>query len=355
MQTDAITGAFGYSGAAIARELRAAGRQVRTLTGHPGSGPEAAGIDTRPLDFGDPDALAKNLSGAHTLYCTYWVRFPHGTATRESAVANSKLLFDAAARAGVERIVYVSILHADTGSPYPYFSGKGEVEQHLAATGVPYAIVRPAVLFGSSAGHGIAASVLVNNIAWLLRRLPAFGIGDGGGYRLRPIHVDDLARLCVELSGRPGNVTVDAVGPDAPTFREMVAAIRSATGSRSVLVPVPGWLIPPLSSVLGAALRDVLLTGEEYQAMAAGLADSDAPATGQASLMNWIARHGGELGRVYANELDRHYRSPASLSHHAVNRGPRPPGAAAPAGPGDPSGRAGDRGNFFLCGNFVAL
>jgi uncharacterized protein YbjT (DUF2867 family) len=317
MQTDVVTGAFGYSGAAIARELRAAGHQVRTLTGHPRAqtdrnGPGAGDIDTRPLDFGDPEALVNDLTGAHTLYCTYWVRFPHGQSTRESAVTNSKVLFDAAARAGVERIVYISILHADAGSPYPYFSGKAEVERHLAATGVPYAIARPSILFGSSDGLGSAASVLVNNIAWLLRHLPVFGIGDGGGYRVRPIEVDDLARLCAELGGRTDNVTVDAVGPDAPTFRELVTAIRSATGSRSLLVPAPGWLIPPLAAALGAALRDVLLTTEEYRAMADGLATSDSPSTGQASLMDWIAAHGGELGRTYANELDRHYR-PARL------------------------------------------
>jgi uncharacterized protein YbjT (DUF2867 family) len=314
MQTDVVTGAFGYSGAAIAGELRAAGHQVRTLTGHPRGATGEGDIDTRPLDFTNPEALTTDLAGAHTLYCTYWVRFPHGTSTRESAVTNSKILFDAAARAGVQRIVYVSILHADTASRYPYFSGKGEVERHLAATGVPYAIARPAILFGSSADLGCAASVLVNNIAWLLRHLPVFGMGDGGGYRLRPIHVDDLARLLVELGARADNVTVDAVGPDSPTFREMVTAIRTATGSRALLVPTPGWLIPPLSAVLGAALRDVLLTSEEYQAMAAGLATSDAPATGQTSLMDWIAGHGDELGRGYANELDRHYRPVARLA-----------------------------------------
>jgi len=316
MQTDVVTGAFGYSGAAIARELRAAGHEVRTLTGHPRSGPEADGIDTRPLDFTDPEALARDMAGAHTLYCTYWVRFPHGSATRESAVTNSKILFDAAKNAGIERIVYVSILHADTASPYPYFSGKGRVEQHLAASGVPYAIARPAILFGSSTERGVSASVLLNNIAWLLRHLPVFGIGDGGRYRVRPVHVDDLARLLVELGAREDNVTVDAVGPEAPTFRDMAGAIRTATGSRSLLLPAPGWLMPPLAAVLGAALHDVLLTREEYESMKAGLADSDAPATGTESLTDWIASHGDQLGRTYANELDRHYR-PAPPREHA--------------------------------------
>lgn len=306
MTTDVVTGAFGYSGAAIAGLLMSAGRSVRTLTSHPRDDPGS--IDTRPLDFTDPETLTRNLAGAHTLYCTYWVRFPHGAATRESAVANSTILFDAAARAGIERIVYVSILHADTASPYPYFSGKGAVEAHLAACGVPYAIARPSILFGSSRRLGVQASVLVNNIAWLLRHLPVFGIGDGGGYRVRPIHVDDLARLCVDLGQRDGSVTVDAVGPDVPTFRELVTAIRAATGSRSVLLPVPGRLMPPLASILGAALRDVLLTAEEYQAMRDGLATSDAAATGQTGLLDWIERNGTELGRTYANELARHYR-----------------------------------------------
>jgi NADH dehydrogenase len=301
MQTDVVTGAFGYSGAAIARELHAAGHQVRTLTGHPGRAPDGSEIDARPLDFTDADGLERDLRGAHTLYNTYWVRFAHGDETHATAVANSRVLFGAAARAGIQRIVHVSITHADPASAYPYFSGKAAVEASLRDLGVPHGIARPSILFGGD-------SVLLNNIAWLLRRLPVFAVGGRGDYRVRPIHVDDLARLCLQLGRRPDSVTVDAVGPDSPTFRDMVLAIRAAVGSRALVVPAPGWAIPPLSAVLGAALHDVLLTREEYEAMADGLADSDAPSTGSTSLSEWIAGHGRELGRGYANELTRHYR-----------------------------------------------
>ena len=300
-QTDVVTGAFSYSGAAIARELRTAGHQVRTLTGHPGSAPAGTNIDARPLDFTDPAGLAESMRGAHTLYNTYWVRFPHGSVDHQAAVENSRVLFEAAQRAGVQRIVHTSITNPSPDSPYPYFRGKAEVERILAGTGVPCAIARPAILFG---GNG----VLVNNIAWLLRRVPVFAIGGRGEYRVRGIHVDDLARLYVRLGAGDDTVTLDAVGPQRVTFRQMVDAIRAAVGSRAVVVGVPPSALFGLSSVLGTALRDTLLTREEYRAMADGLADSAAPATGETVFTDWVAAHGAELGRSYANELDRHFR-----------------------------------------------
>jgi uncharacterized protein YbjT (DUF2867 family) len=299
-QVDVVTGAFSYSGAAIARDLLAAGHQVRTLTGHPERAPAGTPLTVAPLDFTDPAGLIGALRGAHTLYNTYWVRFARGPVDHQAAIANSRILFGAAAQAGVRRIVHVSITNPGLDSPYPYFRGKARVEQILAECGVPAAIARPAILFG---GDG----VLVNNIAWLLRRLPAFALGGGGGYRIRAIHVDDLAALCVRLGAGTDPETVDAVGPQSLTFRELVAAIRAAVGSRAVLVPVPGGLVPVLSGVLGAALRDTLLTADEYHAMADGLADSDGPSTGETVFTDWVRRHGDELGRRYANEIDRHF------------------------------------------------
>jgi nucleoside-diphosphate-sugar epimerase len=302
-QLDAVTGAFSYSGAAIARGLIDRGHQVRTLTGHPDRAPAGTPIECKPLDFREPETLRASLAGVHTLYNTYWVRFAHGAVNHEAAVANSRVLFAAAVDAGVQRIVHVSITNPSPDSPDSYFRGKAATEQALAESGIPsYAIARPAILFGPG-------GVLVNNVAWLLRRLPVFAIGGRGDYRLRPIHVDDLAALCVDLGTRTDTTVIDAVGPQALTFRQFVETIRAAVGSRALIVPVPGTLIPVLAGALNIALRDRLLTADEYLSLAAGRADSAGPATGTTVFTRWVGEHGAELGRRYLNELDLHFRA----------------------------------------------
>ncbi|MDA8284010.1 MAG: NAD(P)H-binding protein [Actinomycetota bacterium] len=303
---DVVTGAFSYSGKAIAKALLGSGRQVRTITGHPGRAPEGSPIEARPLEFDNPVGLAESLAGATTLYNTYWVRFARDRTDHDLAVANSRALFHAARRAGIRRIVHVSITHPGIDSPFPYFRGKALVERALAEVDVPYAIVRPAILFG---GDG----VLLNNIAWLLRRLPVFAVGGRGGYGVRPIHVDDLARLCVARGAERHDSVTDAVGPERPTFIELVRDIRDAVGSRARIVCVPGSALPMFARLVGTALRDVLLTADEYRAMAAGLADTHGRPTAPTALSGWITQHASELGLHYANELDRHYRqSPPS-------------------------------------------
>jgi NADH dehydrogenase len=297
---DVVTGAFSYSGSAIARELISVGRRVQTVTGHPERAPRGSPIDVRPLDFDDPLGLVFALEGATTLYNTYWVRFAHGPTDHHRAVENSRILFRAARDAGVQRIVHVSITHPRVDSPFPYFRGKALVEHALIQGELPYAILRPAVLFG---GDG----VLLNNIAWLTRHLPVFAIGGRGEYRIRGIHVDDLARLCVEKGTERADSVSDAVGPERPTFLELVTSIRDLTGSRARIVRVPGATVPLLARLLGIAVRDVLLTRDEYRAMAAGLADTDGPATGPTALSDWLAAHADVLGVRYASELNRHF------------------------------------------------
>ena len=297
---DVVTGAFSYSGGAIARALRENGRRVRTLTGHPSRAADATTVEVRPLDFDDQLGLVESLRGATTLYNTYWVRFARGQIDHDVAVANSTTLFHAARRAGVERIVHVSITHPTIQSPLPYFRGKALVERALADSEVSFAVLRPAILFG---GDG----VLLNNIAWLLRHLPVFAVGGRGDERIRGIHVDDLAGLAVARGSERDDSVTDAVGPERPTFLQLVTDIREAVGSRSRIIRVPGAVIPPLSHLLGLAIGDVLLTKDEYAAMSGGLADTDGPATGTTAVSAWLTEHGSNLGLTYANEIERHF------------------------------------------------
>ena len=199
---DVVTGAFGFTGRYITARLLRLGRRVRTLTGHPDRpNPFGAAVEVAPLNFADQAGLVKSLSGAETLYNTYWVRFPYRGVTFNDAVANSRRLFAAARAAGVRRVVHISIVNPSPDSPLPYFRGKALVEEALITSGLAYAIVRPTVIFGPE-------DILFNNIAWMLRRFPVFGIPGDGNYCLQPVFVDDVARLAVELGRREDDLIV---------------------------------------------------------------------------------------------------------------------------------------------------
>jgi uncharacterized protein YbjT (DUF2867 family) len=215
-QLHVATGAFGYSGRYIAQRLLERGHRVRTLTNSVDRvNPLQGCVEAVPYHFDEPDRLTESLRGAAVLYNTYWVRFNHRTFTHGEAVENTRRMFQAAQRAGVSRIVHVSITNPSEDSKLEYFHGKAVLERALRETGIPHTILRPTVLFGKE-------DILINNIAWILRRLPVFGVFGDGRYKLQPIYVDDLAQLAVEQGAATGTRTIDAIGPETFTYRELV-------------------------------------------------------------------------------------------------------------------------------------
>jgi NADH dehydrogenase len=294
-----ITGAFGYSGSYIARLLLAQGQRVRTLTNSPRRSREFGGrIEVHPLAFHQPERLVESLRGAAVLYNTYWVRFNHRSFTQADAVANTLALFDAAKQAGVGRIVHVSITNPSLDSPLEYFRGKARLERALVESGMAYTILRPAILFGG-------ADILVNNIAWALRRLPVFGVFGTGRYRLQPIHVEDFAALAAREGGPGPNRIIDATGPETFTYRELVQRVGEIIGCRRPIMPVPPALGFVAASILGLLMRDVVLTRAEIAGLMAGLLATDSPPAGTTRLTDWARSHANELGRHYASELAR--------------------------------------------------
>ena len=295
----AVTGAFGYSGRYIASRLLDEGHEVITLTGSVHRSSELSErVKVVPLDFERPGDLAKALDGVSTLYNTYWVRFNHRLFTHTDAVANSKALFTAAQAAGVERVVHVSITNPSIESPLSYFRGKAEVERALENSGLSYAILRPAVLFGKE-------DILINNIAWALRRLPVFGVFGRGTYRLCPIYVEDLAAAAVEFGKTRECVVVDAVGPETFTYRELVETVGGIIGANRPVFGVPGWLGWLAGRLIGTMHGDVMITMDEVRGLTADLLHVDSRPLGTTRLTEWVRAHRETLGRHYTSEMAR--------------------------------------------------
>jgi NADH dehydrogenase len=302
---DLVTGAFSYSGARIAERLLASGRRVRTLTFHPERPhPLASRVEALPYRFDDPVALARSLDGVSTLYNTYWVRFDRGATTFANAVENSRTLFHAAHRAGVERVVHLSIANPSIESALPYYRGKALVERALAEVGIRYSIVRPTWIFGGD------RDVLTNNIAWILRHVPIFALPGDGRYPVQPVHVDDLARICRHAARAGDDLIIDAAGPERMPFGELIDTVRRVLGARAPVLHVPPAVMAAASCALGLVLGDVVLTPDEITGLTAGLLVSHQPPLGTIAFTDWIAEHKRSIGRTYANELRRHFSVP---------------------------------------------
>src|SRR5512143_3695496 len=297
----AVTGAYSYTGKYIARRLLERGEDLVTLTGHPHRpDPFDGRVPAFPLDFRDEHGLTQALRGTDVLINTYWVRFDRGANTQPHAVENTRKLIQAARGAGVRRVVHISITNPSAESPLPYFWGKAANEKTVIESGMSYAILRPTVLVGPE-------DILINNIAYLLRRFPVFALPGDGSYRLQPVYVGDVADLAADAVHATGNSIVDAVGPDIFTFKSMVELIGREIGAPRPLIPVPPALALLASQVLSLFVGDVLLTREEVDGLMANLLVSSKPPRGKTRLVDWLEANRESVGKHYASELKRHY------------------------------------------------
>ena len=298
-----VTGAFSYTGKYIARRLLDKGVRVRTLTRHPDHGNTFSGqVEAAPMDFSDSEGLRDTMRGAGVLYNTYWVRFARRQTTFEQAIENTRMLFEAAKEAGVGRIVHLSVTNASHESRLPYFRGKAQVEEILQGLEVTHAIIRPTLVFG-------VEDILLNNIAWALRRFPVFPIYGSGEYPVQPVYVDDVAALAVEAGSKSHDSTVDAAGPDTYSFEALVRLFVSRMGVHSQLVRMPASVGLALTRLVGVLIRDVVLTRDEVDGLMAGLlVSSRAGSTTATRLGDWLTDTADNLGRRYESELKRNWR-----------------------------------------------
>ncbi len=306
-----VTGAFSFTGRFIAEELLARGKYVITLTRNPNAALSlGTGVPAFPFHFEDPAQLVKTLDGAQAVYNTYWVRFPHGQVSFDQAVANTRVLIDAAKEAGVSRFIHISVSNPTEDSILPYFKGKAVLERMVRESGLSYAIIRPTLIFGPQ-------DILINNIAWLLRRFPLFCAPGAGDYRVQPVAGEDVALLAVEAAEQHESRVLDAAGPEIFRFDDFVRLIARAVGSQALVVHLPPAIVALACRLVGTLVHDVVLTRQEMAGLMAQLLISHEPARGSRRFSEWLSRNGGSLGQRYASELQRNYRMPGESGDQA--------------------------------------
>ncbi len=297
-----ITGAFSYTGKYIARCLLEKSENIITLTNHPNRpDPFNGRVKVFPLDFEHKSNLTSAMAGADVLVNTYWVRFDRGAVTQAGAVENTRLLMQAAKAAGVRRIIHISITNPSVDSTLPYFSGKAANEQAVVNSGIGFTILRPTLIFGKE-------DILINNIAWILRRFPFFVQIGAGGYKLQPVYVEDLAQIACQSVYNNENSVIDVAGPEIYPFDELVGLVGKKISHSRPILHIPASMALQAARLLSLFIGDVLLTKEEVQGLMAGLLVSSDPPRGWTSLSGWLEANRDTVGKKYASEIARHYK-----------------------------------------------
>ena len=183
----------------------------------------------------------------------------------------------------------------------PPLTGKAQVEDMLKGLGVPYTIIRPTVVFG-------VGDLLLNNMAWALRRFPVFPVYGSGDYPVQPIYVEDLAAQAVEAGSLSESSVADAAGPDTLSFEALLRLLASSIDVRRWFLHTPPRVGLALTGLVGLLMRDMALTRHEVVGLMDGLLTSDEPPTGTTRVSDWLAENGDGLGRRYVSELRRNYR-----------------------------------------------
>ncbi|MBE3590771.1 MAG: complex I NDUFA9 subunit family protein [Firmicutes bacterium] len=284
-----VTGAGGYLGRRVVRQLREAGHHVRAvLRAAPGDtaaagrsaarGARPSGVGVAPLtgalrgvemavaDVRDRAALERALEGAEAVVHLVAVIRERGGATFHTVnVEGTRNVVAAAERQGVRRIVHVSALGVRDDPHLRYVYSKWLGEQAVRESRLQWTVLRPSVMFGEGFGF-------LDRIVQSLRMTPPpfVPLPAGGRTRFQPIAADDVAR-CIVASladeAHAGRV-YELGGPERLTYREILERVMEALGLRRLPVPVPVWLMRPVVPVMARLLPDPPVTADELAQLA---------------------------------------------------------------------------------------
>jgi len=268
-----VCGANGFIGRHLCVALEAAGHRV-TRGVRRASSPGEVDIDfARDVV---PEAWLPRLNGIDAVVNAVGILREGGNSRFDAIHRDAPCaLFDACERLAVGRVVQISALGATTT---PYMLTKRAADAHLMRSTLDWVVLRPSLVVGPDGD----SSRMFRRLA----SLPLVGLPGRGDQLLQPVHIDDLCEAVVRAvaGDAPANRVIDAVGPCAMTYRDMLAAYRTAMG-----LPPPVWLPVPMPLMrtvahVAAWLPQRVLAPDTLRMLEAGNAGDPMPFTA------WIGR-----------------------------------------------------------------
>jgi uncharacterized protein YbjT (DUF2867 family) len=257
-----VTGAAGFVGTHVCRQLTQRGSRVRGLVRSPAKAAERLAqlpVDLHVGDVRDDMALRRAMQGCDAVVHLAAIAIERAGQTYEDVNARgTQHVLDAMQAAGVRRLVHMSQNFADPKSPYRFLRSKGVAEDAVRASGTDWTVLRPSVIFGRE-------DEFVNVLARLVRLAPlVYPLPGGGKARFQPVAVDDVARaVAVALEQEKTARRVYALGgPARLTLRQMVERILVAMETKRVLVPAPTVVLRPIIAVAQRLLPGFPVTTE---------------------------------------------------------------------------------------------
>ena len=234
-----VTGATGFIGRALVRQLSTTGQEVRVLLRpSPRSPrlPKGVPVEVAVVGLNDARGVRAALRGVNqVIHLASAASLGRRGSLLATDIEGTRTLAQTAYDAGIDRFLFLSHVGADRASAFPIHKAKGIAEEHIRRSGVPYTIIRSTIVFGPEDG-------LTNNIAATLRAVPFFfPIPGEGRILLQPLWVEDLVTALSWSLQNPDtfNQTYEIGGGEYFTFRQIVDTVMNVTHTRRAFLSLP--------------------------------------------------------------------------------------------------------------------
>jgi NADH dehydrogenase len=276
MMKIAITGASGFVGRHLARQLASEGHELVLLArGVDRRDPTAIDIPSArfvPAALCDPGAIEQALAGCYAVAHCAGINREIGRQTFQTVhIAGTRHVVEAARRVGVKKIALMSFLRARPNCGSPYHESKWAAEEIIRNSGLDYTIVKAGMVYGRG-DH------MLDHLSHSLHTLPFFATVGFNEKPIRPLAIDDLVRIlrAALVDARLNRQTVAVTGAEQLNLSEAARRVAGATSRRILILPAPVWFHYVLAQIFEFSMTIPLVAKAQVRILSEGVVE---PAT----------------------------------------------------------------------------